>query len=384
MTNHAITAHDVAAHPDFAELFRRMPDAMAYAPGRVNLMGDHTDYNGGYVLPMVLPQETHVELALREDRTMHVWSANVDPQGARREYQLGREQPAGHWVDYIQAVTSVLQREGHRLPGMDVRVVSSLPLGGGLSSSASLLVAMLRAVRNALHVDLPEAALARLAHRAETEFIGATVGLMDPMVCALGRPGSAFFLDTATRDYEHIRLPRSAEWIVIHSGVRQSLATGSYQQRRRECEAVCALLGLHSLRDLEGAGRQAVLSRIDELPAPLDGRARHVVTENERVLVGAEMLEQGNVQGFGALMNASHASLRYDHAVSVPETDLLVDLAQAEDGCYGARLTGSGFGGAVVIAVEAGMGAEIAAHILGGYRAHSGRDGAILLPIPGA
>ena len=375
-----MVGHGVA-QPTFAALFQRLPESTAEAPGRVNLMGDHTDYNGGYVLPMILPHTTHVEIAARPDRTMHVWSANVEGSQAHREFQLGQEQRGQAWLDYIQAVTSLLQRDGHDLPGMDVRICSEVPLGAGLSSSASLLVAVLRAIRNLVALDLPDVVIARLAHRAETEFVGAPVGMMDQMVCALGQSGFAFFLDTATMQYEHVPLPGHAEWVVIHSGVHHSHATGSYQDRRRECESACALLGLRWMRDLEGCGRQAVLSQIAELPPPLDARARHVVTENERVLSAVEMLEQGNMAGLGVLMDASHASLRHDFAVSVPETDLLVDLAKAEKGCYGARLTGGGFGGSVVIAVEAGRGADLAARVASEYRAHSGHEPSILLPV---
>jgi len=346
-------------------------------------MGDHTDYNGGYVLPMVLPQENCVELAFRQDDAAHVWSGSLDANQAHREYHLGEEQPHHDWLDYVQAVTALLRQQGHQLPGFDMRVVSSVPLGAGLSSSASLLVACLRAFRTALHAELSDEAVARLAFRAETEFVGAPVGIMDQMVCALGRTGSALFLDTTTLDYEHVPLPQSMEWIVIHSGVRHSHVTGSYQERRRECEAASALLGLHSLRDLQGAGRQSVLSLIEELPVPLNARARHVVTENERVLTGMDMLEHANIKGFGALMDASHVSLRNDYAVSVPETDLLVDLAHAEELVYGARLTGGGFGGSVVIAVQNGSGKDIATQIVSSYQEHSGRQGTILLPLTG-
>jgi galactokinase len=367
-------------HPHFSQLFGRLPEAEAEAPGRVNLMGDHTDYNGGYVLPMVLPQTTHVEVAARADRTVHVWSANVESSEAHREFEVGQERRAQEWWDYVQAVTALLAGDGHAVPGMDMRVCSEVPLGAGLSSSASFLVAILAAIRNLLRLDLSDVDMAKVAHRAETEFVGAPVGMMDQMVCALGRPGAAFFLDTATLQFEHIALPDEGEWVVIHSGIHHNHATGSYQDRRRECEAASALLGLRSMRDLEGDGRQAVLSRISELPPPLDARARHVVTENERVLNAVEMLEQGNLQGFGALMNASHASLRHDFAVSVPETDLLVELAQAADGCFGARLTGGGFGGSVVMAVKAGMGRDIAARVASSYQAHAGRAGTVLLP----
>jgi galactokinase len=382
MANPSTVVRHSVAHPSFVALFQRLPEAAAEAPGRVNLLGDHTDYNGGYVLPMVLPHTTHVEIASRRDRTVHVWSGNVEGPQAHREFSLGQERRGQGWLDYVQAVMSLLRSGGHDIPGMDMRICSEVPLGAGLSSSASLLVAVLRAVRSLLALDLTDVALAKLAHRAETEFVGAPVGIMDQMVCALGRPGFAFFLDAATLQYDHIRLPVQAEWVVIHSGVHHSHATGSYQDRRRECEAASALLGLRWMRDLEGAGRQAVLSRIAELPPPLDARARHVVTENERVLMAMELLEQGNMQGFGALMDASHISLRHDFAVSVPETDLLVDLARAEEGCFGARLTGGGFGGSVVIAVEAGTGAHLAAHVAAEYRAHSGREGSVLLPVP--
>ena len=182
--------------PPFEALFRRVPEVAASAPGRVNLMGDHTDYNGGYVLPMVIPQETCVELALRPDHVVHVWSASVEASHAHGEYQLGQERPGQDWLDFIQAVTAMLRREGHQLPGLDLRVSSSVPLGAGLSSSAALLVALLRAIGTAAGLELPDAVIARLAHQAESEFVGAPVGIMDQMVCALGRPGSAFFLDS--------------------------------------------------------------------------------------------------------------------------------------------------------------------------------------------
>jgi galactokinase len=371
---------DAAASASFVSLFQRPPDAAASAPGRVNLIGDHTDYNGGYVLPMVLPQHTSIELATRDDRTVRAWSAAVESGDALVEYQIGHEQPHRHWSDYVMAVTAVLVRDHHHLPGLDLRLTTSVPLGAGLSSSASLLVALLRALATAVPLGLSDLDVARIAHRAETEFVGAPVGIMDQMVCALGRPGWAFFLDTATSAYEHVALPPDLDWVVLHSGVHHSHATGSYQSRRQECEAASRLLGVRWIRDFEGTGRQAVLSQINELPPPLDSRVRHVVTENERVLAAVDLLKAGNVPAFGTLMNASHASLRDDFAVSVPETDLLVRLAQAEAAVYGARLTGGGFGGSVVVAVRQGMGREVAWRLETQYRTHSGRSAMVLLP----
>jgi galactokinase len=204
---------------------------------------------------------------------------------------------------------------------------------------------------------------------------------MDQMVCALGRPASAFFLDTATHDYEHVAMPKELGWVVVHSGVGHSHASGSYQARRRECEAASSLLGVRWMRDLEGTGLQAVLSRIDELPVPLNARARHVVTENDRVLAAVSMLKASNLRALGVLMNASHVSLRDHFEVSVPETDLLVELAQGARGVYGARLTGGGFGGSVVAAVEHGAARHLALDLVRRYQTQSGRVGTALLPV---
>ncbi len=370
------------AQPSFVSLFRRGPEASARAPGRVNLIGDHTDYSGGYVLPMILPRSTYVEAAVRPDLAVHVWSANVQPSEAHRDFTLGREKRGEDWLDYVQGVTASLRAAGHVVPGMDLRIYSELPLGAGLSSSASLLVALLRVMRDLLHLILSDRDIAILAHRAETDFVGAPVGIMDQMVCALGKPSAGFFLDTAKLHFEHVPLPTIAEWVVIHSGVHHSHASGSYHDRRRECEAANAGLAVHWLRDLEGTSQSEALSRINALPSPLDARARHVVMENERVLSGVAMLRQGKMHEFGTLMNKSHASLSGDFAVSVPETDLLVDLAQGEEDVYGARLTGGGFGGSVVIAVKTGMGRQVARRVADRYYDGSGRLGAVLLPLP--
>lgn len=382
MTDISSVSNMSTYQPSFVSLFRHDPEASAAAPGRVNLIGDHTDYNGGYVLPMILPHGTHVEGAVRPDLSVHVWSGNVDRWEARREFRLGSEKRGQGWLDYVQGVAVCLRAAGHTIPGMDLRINSELPLGAGLSSSASLLIALFRVMRDLLQVILSDRDIALLAHRAETDFVGAPVGIMDQMVCALGKPSAGFFLDTAKLSFEHVPLPTTAEWVVIHSGVHHSHASGSYHERRTECEAANAALGVHWLRDLEGGSQAEALSRINALPFPLNARARHVVMENERVLSGVAMLRQGNMRDFGTLMNTSHASLSDDFAVSVPETDLLVNLAQAEETVYGARLTGGGFGGSVVIAVKAGMGREVAHSVSDKYHRLSGRRGAVLLPLP--
>jgi galactokinase len=364
----------------FTALFGRAPEASADAPGRVNLMGDHTDYNGGYVLPTPLPQRSFVEVASRLDKKVQVWSASVDSDQARKEFSVGQERGTGSWVDYVQAVTASLLAEGRPVTGMDMRISSNVPLGAGLSSSASLLVALFRAISRLVSPPLADQDIARLAHDAETQFVGAPVGIMDQMVCALGRPGSAFFLDVADRQYEQVPLPEAVEWLVIHSGVHHSHATGSYQDRRRECERASALLGVPWLRDLQENDQPELASKIEALPPPLPRRVRHVISENARVLAIKRHLVKGDFRALGAELSASHESLRLDFEVSVPETDLLVELAQADPEVYGARLTGGGFGGSVVIAAQAGTGRRVAREVVEAYRLRSKREGIVLLP----
>ena len=365
--------------PNFQTVFERRSEFEASAPGRVNLMGDHTDYNAGYVLPTVIPQRTRAELALRADRTVRVWSEDVEDRQIET-YELGTEARQGAWIDYVQGATHLLGQERHPLTGFDLALDSTVPLGAGLSSSASLLVAVFRVLREALGLTLADADIARLAHRAETDFVGAPVGVMDQMVCALGMTGRALFIDTASLRYEHIPLPAAAGWIVIHSGVNHSHATGSYRQRREECEEASRLLGVPHLRELEGEPRQRALARMESLPEPLGRRARHVVTENDRVLAGVQCFEARDTEKFGQLMYASHESLRRDYEVSTDEIDVLVDLARAEPDVYGARLTGGGFGGSVVVAARADTASRIAPRIARAYRQRCGRVPTVLLP----
>jgi galactokinase len=379
MANGSCALDEVVDVPDFHTL-QRACDFVATAPGRVNLMGDHTDYNGGYVLPTVIPQRTQAQLWLRRDRMVRVWSADVDDIQSERTYALGTEFPRGEWIDYVQGATHVASREAVALTGFDLRLHSTVPLGAGLSSSASLLVAVLRVLREAFRLPATDFDIARLAHRAETEFVGVPVGVMDQMACSLGAADSALFLDTMSLQYEQISLPSAAEWIVIHSGVHHSHATGAYRRRREECEEASRLLAVPHLRALEGEGRQRALARLDSLPEPLGRRVRHVVTENERVLTGVELFEVGDMEQFGKLMYASHESLRHDYEVSIEEIDLLIDLARSESDVYGARLTGGGFGGSVVMAARTGTASVVASRMAAVYQQRCGRVPTVLLP----
>jgi galactokinase len=362
--------------PSFQDLFGHTPELVVQAPGRVNLIGEHTDYNGGFVLPMAIPQQTHVELRRRADRLVRAFSVNKSRQGEVREFTLGQEAQDKSWLDYVKGVAHVLRNEGHALSGFELRIFSEVPLGSGLSSSASLDVAILRALRQAFSLPLDDVRLAVLGQKVETDFVGAPVGVMDPMAASIAGQGTALFLDTRDLRFERVPLPAGMDPIVINSGVAHNHAAGDYRVRRAECERAAELLGVQQLRDLS----EADLPRAMQLPEPLGRRVRHVVTENARVLAAVNALRSGDARQLGTLFYASHDSQRLDYEVSVPEIDLLVDLARADADVYGARLTGGGFGGSVVMMARAGTGAAVAARIAESYAPRSGKRPTVLVP----
>jgi len=316
----------------FQQAFGHAPAARATAPGRVNLLGEHTDYNEGFVLPTAIPQYTSVEVAPARERWFRLESATLDE---RVRFAAGEPPPAGFGL-YVYGCIQVLRNAGADIPPLDLLVTSDVPMGVGLSSSAALEVATLRAVRELLLLPFSDLELARLAHRAETDFAGVRCGILDQMACSVGTPGEMLFIDT--RSLEVQRYPLPAEVLVVDTGTPRSLASTGYNQRRAECESAARLLRVPALRDV------ADPADVDGLPPPLDGRARHVVEENRRVLAA----RTAPAEEFGRLMNESHASLRDDFQVSTPALDLLAAILQEQPGIHGARLTGAGFGGACV------------------------------------
>ena len=337
----------------FEDLFGGPPRVRADAPGRVNLIGEHTDYNEGFVLPAALPLRTIVELSPSPGGIVRAWSTAY-PDSAPVSFPATVELASGDWADYVRGLVCVLADCG-LAGGLDVRIESQVPVGSGLSSSAALLIALGRAIRAALSLAIDDLELAVLARAAETDFVGAPVGIMDQMACSLARPGEALLIDTRSLAYEAIRLPPGAALLVIDSGIQHSHATGDYRRRRSECEQAAAALGARSLRDV---GVDA-LPRVERLPAPLDRRARHVITENARVLAAVDALRAGALDELGRLFEASHESLRDDFEVSTPEIDALVATLRGMPGVYGSRLTGGGFGGSVVALVEPGRAAAV-------------------------
>jgi galactokinase len=353
-----------------------MREVTADAPGRVNLIGEHTDYHDGFVMPSAVPQRTTVVLTLRADRRVHATSTQMS--GEPFEYTLGGERRGAGWADYVQGLTWVLAKEGVRIDGFDLHVDSDVPLGSGLSSSAALEVAALRALRIAYELSISDVVLARMAQRAEVEFVGAPVGIMDQMACSLAGERDALFLDTRSLAFERIPLPPQLGLVVINSGVAHQHAGGDYVTRRRESEQAARLLGVDRLRDVP----LDAMHRIEALPPLLARRARHVVTENARVLAARETLRVADLASFGGLLNASHASLRDDYEVSVAAVNALVEIAQSQRGVFGARMTGGGFGGAVVIATSADEAARIAGTVAEHYERRQLARPQILVPRP--
>lgn len=346
------------------------------APGRVNLIGEHTDYSGGFVLPTVIPQTTAVAIAANTDATARLWTASMPHDQQQGRFVVGQEERAGSWVDYVQGATAVLRAAGHQLGGFDAVIRSDVPLGSGLSSSASLTVSVLRALRELFQLRFDDVVLAGLARRIETDFIGVPIGVMDPIACALGAPKHALFLDTRSLSWQLVRIPSTAEFAVINSGISHSHATGGYRDRRQECDAATHALGLTELRELS----EADLHRLEGLPAVLKKRARHIVTENARVVHAVEALRKGDLATVGSLMNASHDSLRDDYEVSIPEIDRMVEVARDQPGVFGARITGGGFGGSIVILTEGGHAARVASVVTQTVRDELGIRPQVMVP----
>jgi galactokinase len=361
--------------PPFEALFGRAPAVVADAPGRVNLIGEHTDYNHGYVMPIATPQRTTVALAPRGDQLVRAWSRDIDGDARWFDYRLGAEARSGGWGDYVAGVTAALSAGAYRCGGFDARIESDLPLGGGLSSSAALEVALLRGLSDLFGLGLDGVTAARIAQRAENELVGAPVGIMDQMAASLADRDAALFLDTQRLEFERIPLPPSLALIVIHSGVSHRHAGGEYRTRRGECEQAARLLGVSSLRQVQVGDLDSLV-----LPEPLVRRVRHVVTENDRVMQARRALKSGDAVRFGQLMNGSHRSMAEDYEISTPEIDALVGFAQSEDGVFGARLTGGGFGGSIVALVRAVSANASAAHIVARYERSIPRQASILIP----
>ena len=336
----------------------------AQAPGRVNLLGEHTDYNDGFVLPVAIPQATTVQARLADGYAVR--SLNLNQTCA---FTLAQA-PSERFALYSYGCIRELVERGIRVPPVELTVESDVPMGVGLSSSAALEVATLRALRSLLAFEMDDVEVAKLAQQAEVRYAGVHCGIMDQMACSLARADRALFLDTRTLERRMVALPADCETLVVDSGVPRSLAQSGYNARRAECEDAARRLGVRALRDVHPE------MALDALPPPLGRRVRHVTSENQRVL---RAIQGVSAEVFGQLMSASHGSLRDDFEVSTPELDALVGALEAEPGVYGARLTGAGFGGACVALCRAGAAREAGTRALERYNG-AGQQGRVVVP----
>jgi galactokinase len=333
----------------FERTFGRAP-RLFRAPGRVNLIGEHTDYNDGFVLPMAIDRETVVAAAPRDDRRVRALSLNRNEEA---EFDLDHPGPTrrGIWLDYVEGVAQALERKGGRLKGADLVIASDVPAGAGLSSSAALEISTGFALLSVSGLEVDRVRLALAGQRAEHEYVGAMVGIMDQFVAALGQKGHALLIDCRSLEHRAVPLDTTRAAVVIcDSRVKHDLADSEYNVRRAECERGVELLrevlpGIKALRDvtIEDFERHAQV-----LPETVRRRCRHVVTENDRTLRAVEALSRGDLAEMGRLMKCSHRSLRDDYEVSCAELDLLTEIANNFAPCLGARLTGGGFGGSTV------------------------------------
>lgn len=333
----------------FYQIYGRQPRLFS-APGRVNLIGEHTDYNEGFVLPMAANLRTYVAAAPRKDSLFRVHSFNLAEQ-LDFDLEATPEPDATRWLSYVEGVTRVLSDKVHRLKGADIAISSDVPIGAGLSSSAALEISVGFALLklSGSEIDLMELALA--AQTAEHLFVGTRSGLMDQLTAAFGLKDHAMLIDCRSleRELAAMNIPDMAV-VICDTGVKHSLATSAYNERRRECEQAVNLLRKHNpaIRSLRDVTLGELESREKLLPEILRKRCRHVISENERTLSAIQALRHGHIDRLGELMNLSHESLRDDYQVSCPELDLMVELARQQDGVAGARMMGGGFGGSTV------------------------------------
>jgi galactokinase len=337
----------------FEARFGAAPELIVRAPGRVNLIGEHTDYNAGFVLPAAIDRATFIAASPRQDRRVRVVAADLNLED---EFGIDHIERSGihPWSNYIRGMVRALQGAGHIINGADMVVASSVPRGAGLSSSAALEVATGYVFQVFHNLNILGDELALMAQATENHFVGVNCGIMDQFIVTLGQANHALMIDCRDLSYQAVPVPTNAAVVICDSHIERSLAASAYNQRRAECEQAVELLkpllpGIKALRDVSSA---QLAAHGHVLPAVVRQRARHVVSENERVIHGATALRNGDVAEFGRLMNASHASLRDDYAVSIPEMDALVAAAQRVSGCYGSRLTGAGFGGCTVSLVD--------------------------------
>lgn len=333
----------------FKKIYNQQPSLKVCAPGRVNLIGEHTDYNNGFVLPIAINLELCLLAAPRQDREVHIFAADFNET---KTFSLDNinQQPEDGWLAYVKGVAHILQTQFSELNGFNAIIQSSIPLGAGLSSSAALELGIARAFAEFAKIEWQPVTMARLMQRAENEWVGVNCGIMDQLSIAIGKRNFAALIDCRSFTTEYVPLSAAIAIVIMDTTTRRGLVTSAYNERRRQCETVASILNIESLRD---ATLAMMLQNKEKFSSDCFKRAQHVISENERVLKTCEAMRQNDYSKIGQLLNASHQSLQNDFEVSSNYLDLMVQCAREFPECYGARMTGAGFGGCAIALVAA-------------------------------
>lgn len=363
----------------FAGSFGSHPTIFS-APGRVNLIGEHTDYNDGFVMPSAIGLRTRVAIASCLERKLLIRSEGF-PQSLEFDLDHLPQHATGVWYDYVLGIAVALQQAGHVLKGADFSIRSDIPIGAGLSSSAAIEVACALALISVNGGVVPLVEVAKLCQATENNFIGARVGIMDQFVSCLGKAGHALLLDCRSLEFEMIPIPDRVRMVVCNTMVKHQHASGEYNRRREECEEGVKILAtwyanIHTLRDIS---LEQLVEHSKDLPEKIYKRCRHVVEENKRVLEGASHLRAVDLKSFGERMRESHRSLRDLYEVSCRELDIMVEAAEGLPGYYGGRMTGGGFGGSTINLVEATDAQSFADQISDRYQQATGIEPAVYI-----
>lgn len=384
----------------FASYFNSESEIIVRAPGRVNLIGEHTDYNDGFVLPMAIDRAVWLALRPRTDKTVRLFSLDIPTPPntslpADSTFELHALTKGSGWVEYPKGIAYQLQEAGYELNGFDAVMTGNVPRGAGLSSSAAVELAVARAFAavSGFAWDAPK--MAKIAQKAENEWVGVHCGIMDQMASAVCQEGHALFLDCCSLGFQHVPLPRGVSIVILDTSTRRGLVNSAYNERRIQCEEAAHWFGVKALRDLsvdEFERGKLVLpkehrdnvrpveegkeERLDEVVLK---RARHIITENARVLEAVNVMKAGNVKRLGELFNASHDSLRDDFEVTNDALNIMVDCAREQTSCYGARMTGAGFGGCAVALIKQQNAKEFVNAVSAAYRQRSGLETSVYI-----
>jgi galactokinase len=350
-------------HQKFKEEFGEDPTFIVRAPGRVNLIGEHTDYNDGFVFPMAIDRATWIALRPREDNKVFAVSLDLNDKQEFQFDNIHRPEKTD-WVDYLIGVTWALQERGYELTGWDGVVTGDVPIGSGLSSSAALELATARAFYAVSDFEWDAAIMAKVGMSAENDWLGVKTGIMDQMISAAGIENRALLIDCRSLETSTAPLPPNTAVVILDTSTRRGLVDSKYNERREQCEAATKHFGVKALRDVD---TETFAKRADELEPLIRQRARHIISENDRTLRAKEAMNSSDPTFLGKLMIESHVSLRDDFEVSSEALDIIVDCANAEASCYGARMTGAGFGGCAVALVKADTVEEFVARVEASY-----------------